>query len=181
MTHLMSTRTYCDLIVIRQPTEMSYLFTVNSDSLDSSVLVEENVVWDNSGEEDLEDDIVVDGILDEDAMAESFATATADDDADGSTRYFSVLETSSETILGDMELTTDATEQERRVEETGNGDGNEVMLYSVPGDGLYGIQFAEDEQGNLQKYQFRLRYELKKLILFHCNIFIFEGTMSKVS
>lgn len=148
-----------------------YTFPDNSESLDSTaVLVEENVVWDHNSEED-DDQVVVgytstsDSIL-TDTINESFVTAHEDD---STTQYFSVLETSSETILGEMNMTMDTSKEcvEETVEFTDGDDvesegvtnvaGNDIMLYNVPGDGLYGIQLAEDEHGNLQKYQFKLR------------------------
>lgn len=145
-----------------------YAFSDNPESLDSAVLVEENIVWDHDAS--AEDQVVIgyasasDGIL-ADTISESFVTA----DDDSTTQYFSILETSSETILGDMSMAMDGTKeaeelaaeddelQEVEPGEVTNVNGNDVMLYNVPGDGLYGIQIAEDEHGNLQKYQFKLR------------------------
>lgn len=148
-----------------------YAFSDGTESLDSTaVLVQENIVWDEDSVS--EDPVVIryttasEDML-TDTMSESFVTA---DENDSPTQYFSVLETSSETILGDMNITIDGTKdvgEEETVEyseadtmETGeiaSVAGNDIMLYNVPGDGLYGIQLAEDEDGNLQKYQFKLR------------------------
>lgn len=143
-----------------------YSFSDGGESLDSNaVLVEENIVWDQdirSG-----DQVVIgytsasDEIL-TDTISESFVSA---DDDGSTTQYFSVLETSSDTILGDMNVTIN---EEGVVEETVecedleeaeevNNFANDIMLYNVPGEGLYGIQSAEDEEGNLQKYRFKLR------------------------
>lgn len=145
-----------------------YAFADATESLDSTaVLVEENIVWDQTASDD---QVVIgytsasDGIL-TDTINESFVTA----DEDSTTQYFSVLETSSETILGDISMTVNSTknledENTEYTETEGVEPGeivsmndNDITLYSVPGDGLYGIQIAEDEHGNLQKYQFKLR------------------------
>lgn len=145
-----------------------YTFSDTAESLDSSaVLVEENIVWDR---DDAGDQVVIgytnasDSIL-TDTISESFVTA----DEDNTTQYFSVLETSTETILGDLNITLENPKEleEDTVElsetapyETGevvSVNGNDITLFSVPGEGLYGIQIAEDEEGNLQKYQFKVR------------------------
>lgn len=142
-----------------------YAFADATESLDSTaVLVEENIVWDQTA---ADDQVVIgytsasDGIL-TDTINDSFVTA----DEDSTTQYFSVLETSSETILGDMSMTVNNTknleDENTETESFEPGEivsmnDNDITLYSVPGDGLYGIQIAEDEHGNLQKYQFKLR------------------------
>lgn len=149
-----------------------YTFTEGAESLDSTTVLvaEENIVWNENTT--AEDQVVIgytndsDSILG-DTINETFVTA----DEDGSTtQYFSVLETSSDTILGDMNITINSGKEsvlEDVVEYTEGDDiepgeiasvaGNDIMLYNVPGDGLYGIQLAEDEDGNLQKYRFKLR------------------------
>lgn len=103
-----------------------------------------------------------------DTTNESFFSAI--DDTNNTTQYFSVMETSTKTMLGDMSaaITLDADNNAKGSTDfidagclegdmMANTSGNDIMLYDVPGDGLYGIQLAEDEAGNLQKYQFKLR------------------------
>lgn len=146
-----------------------YAFSDGTESLDSSaVLVEENsIAWDEDSAA-AEDQVVIgytSGLTD--TISEGFVTA--DEDA-STTQYFSVLETSTETILGDMNISLGGGKDVEETVEYGDGDGdgleagemasiagNDIMLYEMPGDGLYGIQLAEDEEGNLQKYQFKLR------------------------
>lgn len=149
---------------------MSGTFTFSDNQgLDTTVLVEEAIVWNQDNCNDVQntvDYVDNDETILTDAISESYVTADEDEE---NTQYFSVLESSSQTILDDMSITIenakdvdDSTEfhennDEENIAETTNLNGNDVMLYSVPGDGLYGIQIAEDEDGNLQKFQFKLR------------------------
>lgn len=146
---------------------MSGMYADFTDDDSSGVLVEENngIAWDE--ETAATEDQVVIGY---DTINESFVSAVEDG---STTQYFSVMETSTETMLGDMsaitldgdakgtEFTTDGGDTGLEGEMMANIAGNDIMLYDVPGDGLYGIQLAEDEAGNLQKYQFKLRWEQK--------------------
>lgn len=142
----------------------SYTFTENQELLDSTVLVEESIVWDQrSGEDQAYADnshSVLTNTIDE-----SYVTA---DEDQNETQYFSILDPS---ILGEEsvvenskitdsdETTIQLNEQELMLDTT-SMNGHEVLLYNVPGDGLYGIQVAEDEEGTLQKYQFKIRYSI---------------------
>lgn len=140
----------------------SFTFPVTQEVLlDSSVLVEENIVWDQDcTQSEVTYDEDSQTVLTSDTINESYATA-ADEDENG-TQYFSILDTSTDTMLGDMSTTRlgDETEENNFTNEevsTANVNGQDVVLYNVDGDGLYGIQIAEDEDGNLQKYQFKIR------------------------
>lgn len=146
----------------------SYTFTENPELLDSAVLVEESIVWDQSNGED---QTYIDNshtIL-TDTIDESYVTADGDDNT---TQYFSILDPS---ILSEMnisaenpkiadadDMTAFQLNEEQLMLDTTNVNGQDVLLYNVPNDGLYGIQVAEDADGNLQKYQFKIRY------VFYC-------------
>lgn len=92
------------------------------------------------------------------------------------TQYFSVLESSSGDLLNDTLsnkansndsnhlLMNDETE-----DNTVDIAGQQVVLFKVgESEELYGIQLAQDDEGNIQKYQFKIRYNL--YILFIGNI-----------
>lgn len=104
-----------------------------------------------------------------DSINESFVSAVDDNE----TQYLSVLETTGDITLEDLQnLTLDnskiATQENLQfenmnpieslnVDETETND-QQVIVFSVEGsDDLYGIQFAQDEEGNMQRYQFKFR------------------------
>ncbi|XP_018570871.1 uncharacterized protein LOC108910663 [Anoplophora glabripennis] len=104
-----------------------------------------------------------------DSINESYATAVEDNE----TQYLSVLETTNDITLEDLHnLTLEnskiAPQENLQFEnmspmeslETNESEMNDqqVIVFSVEGsDDLYGIQFAQDEEGNMQKYQFKFR------------------------
>lgn len=144
----------------------SYTFTDNQELLDSTVLVEESIVWDQEEECGDSQQAYADDshtVLTT-TINDSYVTA---DEGPNETQYFSILDPS---MLGEEnitienakvtesdETTTQINEQELMLDAT-SVNGHEVLLYQVPGDGLYGIQVAEDEEGNLRKYQFKIQY-----------------------
>lgn len=141
----------------------SFTFAESHDGLESSILIEENVIWDGSDQATL---TCIEDSEGSDTITEHYITAQEDENG---TQYFSVLETSTDTILDDMSITVDSNvldieevealqmNADDQAVDTANVNGQEVLIYDVPGDGLYGIQIAADEDGNLQKYQFKLR------------------------
>lgn len=112
-----------------------------------------------------------DTIIDDSTINESYVSAT---DAN-ETQYFSILEHSDDITLEDLQnltignvdgqenivMTEDlapAVHDEINQESQGNDEGTEVIVFTVDGsDDLYGIQLAQDEEGNIQKYQFKFR------------------------
>ncbi|EEZ97368.1 protein suppressor of hairy wing [Tribolium castaneum] len=101
-----------------------------------------------------------------DTINESYATAVGDSPS----RYLSVLDTSGEMSLENLNinLTNPKLEVEEPVEnfiseeifEQPQEESNDqqVVVFSIEGsDELFGIQVAQDEEGNLQKYQFQFR------------------------
>lgn len=101
-----------------------------------------------------------------DSLNESYVTAIEDND----TAYLSVLETTNETTLEALHnLTLENSKiitQENlepsteNVIETVNVNledaGENVVLFKVDDD-LYGVQLVQDDEGNIQKYQFQFR------------------------
>ncbi|XP_017770855.1 PREDICTED: uncharacterized protein LOC108558451 isoform X2 [Nicrophorus vespilloides] len=94
-------------------------------------------------------------------LSETFMSAQSDNE----TQYFSVFE-NNETILGDMtqdnlevpHVDEIAEEFELNQEAGEDTSSQEVVLFRVDGsDALYGFQLAQDEEGNLQKYQFQVQ------------------------
>lgn len=111
-----------------------------------------------------------------DTINESFVSAI-----DDTTQYFSMMETSTERMLGDISaITLDEDNNAKKTEFTDasclEGEmmasiaGNNIMLYDAPEDGLYGLQLAEDEAGNLQKYQFKLKHNEAGHHRLHTNL-----------
>lgn len=71
--------------------------------------------------------------------------------ASDGTQYFSVLETSNELNNTLIESNYDET--------IVNTDKDQVVLFKIDdSDDLYGVQVVQDTEGNLQKYQFKVRY-----------------------
>lgn len=104
-----------------------------------------------------------------DSINESYATAVDDNE----TQYLSVLETTGDITLEDLQnltlenskITTQNNLQFENmnliegldINKTETSD-QQVIVFSVDGsDDLYGIQFAQDEEGNMQRYQFKFR------------------------
>lgn len=132
----------------------SYLFATNK------TLDQETIVWTNqissastlnfSGESLTE------------SFNETYVTAIEGNDSE----YLSVLETTNETTLEDLNLTLSNSKHEdnsevnieQSAELNPDENGEQVVVFSVDGsDELYGIQMILDEQGNTQKYQFKFR------------------------
>lgn len=93
---------------------------------------------------------------------ETYVTAIEGNDS----QYLSVLETTNDDTLEDLNLTLSNSKDEEHNELniepsaelniTENGD--QVVVFTVDGsDELYGLQMILDEQGNTQKYQFKFR------------------------
>ncbi|KAG5891583.1 hypothetical protein JTB14_022248 [Gonioctena quinquepunctata] len=97
-----------------------------------------------------------------DSINDSYATAIEDDENE--TQYLSVLETSNDETLEDLPNTTVGnTEHSETSSESGNinfieSGEQQVVVFKLEGsDDLYGVQIAQDEEGNYQKYQFQFR------------------------
>lgn len=103
-----------------------------------------------------------------DSLNESYATAIEDND----TAYLSVLETTNETTLEALHNLTlenskiithehlePSTESVVETISVNLDDaGENVVLFKVDGtDELYGVQLVQDDEGNIQKYQFQFR------------------------
>lgn len=98
-----------------------------------------------------------------DTMNESYVTA----EEDSPSRYFSVIDSSNEMSLDNLNITLSNPKLEveddfipEEVPEQVQEEPSEqqVVVFTVEGsDELFGIQVAHDEEGNLQKYQFQFR------------------------
>lgn len=142
---------------------------IHYEALEPTILVEENVIWDNHESGSIQEQEAIqyadsaDSTLTE-AGNESYVTASGDN----TTQYFSVLDSSNQTILNDISDVTinDSGIHGDDVEEApleGNNcidiNNGQVVLFKVDGsEELYGFQLVSDEQGNLQKYQYKVRY-----------------------
>lgn len=79
------------------------------------------------------------------------------------TQYFSVLETTSESELNatlepENHMLMDEGEETAVDGVGGDGGSGQVTLFKVGNtEELYGIQVAHDGEGNMQKYQFKVR------------------------
>ncbi|VEN63791.1 unnamed protein product [Callosobruchus maculatus] len=95
---------------------------------------------------------------------ESYMTAI---DAGDDTQYLSVISADDDTFEEAQSIALNEQHIEDNSEHTlentnqtdqAQNEGDQVIIYSVEGsDELYGIQIAQDEEGNLQKYQFQYR------------------------
>ncbi|CAH1173605.1 unnamed protein product [Phaedon cochleariae] len=102
-----------------------------------------------------------------DSINDSYATAIDENE----TQYLSVLESSNDVTLEDLhnltignpKLMEQENLQTEPVDVPEDSDGidagdHQVVIFNMEGsDDLYGIQFAQDEDGNMQKYQFQVR------------------------
>lgn len=143
-----------------------YTFIDENVVLDSS----ENTVWEQEpSNEDEHYSDAVDVTLTEDASRNYEAV----NDSDNDTQYFSILDNTSGMNLNDITQTTLSTTelemvQEHSLESDNNPNdpaatvdmgGQQVILFRIDGsEELYGLQVAQDEEGNLQKFQFKVRY-----------------------
>lgn len=99
------------------------------------------------------------------SLNDSYVTAIEGND----TEYLSVLESTNEVTLEDLNLTLNngkvvvendvEVDNEQAVHNLGGGDGaDQVVVFTVDGsDDLFGIQIIQDDEGNTQKYQFKFR------------------------
>lgn len=118
----------------------------------------------------IENDNVTNVTLSE-TINDSYVTAIGEN-----TQYLSVLETSAGDItlssLHGLELNdenTTATEEENLMSNYVDIGGQQVVVFTMEGsDDLYGMQLAQDSEGNLQKFQFKFRF-----VLFLRDFFIY--------
>nr|XP_023012759.1 uncharacterized protein LOC111502827 [Leptinotarsa decemlineata] len=101
-----------------------------------------------------------------DSINDTFTTAIEDDEDE--TQYLSILETTRDVTLEDLH-NLNMTNSKIKIPEleysSGSGSSDltdsgeqQVVIFKVEGsDDLYGIQLAQDEEGNIQKYQFQFR------------------------
>ncbi|KAJ8965621.1 hypothetical protein NQ314_004013 [Rhamnusium bicolor] len=104
-----------------------------------------------------------------DSITDSYVTAVEDNE----TQYLSILETTNDITLeslhnltlgnskivsqDNLELNSEDAMESLDLNGVNMGD-QQVVVFSLDGsDDLYGIQFAQDEEGNVQKYQFKFR------------------------
>lgn len=144
---------------------------LNYEALEPTILVEENVIWETHESNSMQEQETVPYAHDTDADCtlteagnESYVTASGDN----TTQYFSVLDSSNQTILNDIsDVTINNSVIHQEDSEAGVAEENnvidinsgQVVLFRVDGtDELYGFQLIHDEDGNLQKYQFKVRY-----------------------
>lgn len=137
----------------------SYLFATNK------VLDQDTIVWANQISPGNTLNFSSASSLAE-SFNETYVTAIEGSDSE----YLSVLESTNDTTLEDLNLTlSNSKVRDNNVElneeeslDVGNisiGEiGDQVVVFTVEGsDELYGIQVLLDEHGNSQKYQFKLR------------------------
>ncbi|CAG9859556.1 unnamed protein product [Phyllotreta striolata] len=134
-----------------------------------SGVVEDGVVWENQLDSQATSPLnFVNGEVSlVESINESYISAVEENE----TQYLSALEVTNENSLEDMPDLT-LTESKLNVEESVGfenptvenennfalTDSGEVVIFNVEGsDELYGIQFAEDGDGNIHKYQFQFR------------------------
>lgn len=141
----------------------------NATSLDSATLTQENIPWEQDCNEDSQYSSAVDATLNE-----TYVTAH---DSENESHYFSVLDGTGGVILNEFnqlsfnnsKLETDENELNKQgnLEDATNAEptptvdigGQQVVLFKIDGsEELYGLQVVQDEDGNLQKYQFKVRY-----------------------
>ncbi|XP_030746929.1 zinc finger and BTB domain-containing protein 11-like [Sitophilus oryzae] len=139
-------------------------------SSDHSIIIQEgNMIWNHAVHDqsslqyfDANDTVITDATINE-----SYATAIDSNE----TQYLSILDSSGEATLeninlsnitlGDMPVEenivfsgTDPPEQIPNEE----NDNSQVVVFAVEGsDDLYGLQLSQDQEGNIQKYQFQFR------------------------
>ncbi|KAB0789990.1 hypothetical protein PPYR_15736 [Photinus pyralis] len=129
--------------------------------VDSTVLVEDGVVWDQ-GEIQMglnyeqTENVLVDN------NRESYLSTN--DDGNG-TQYFSLLETTNENVLSDLNditLYTDGSSPMQMPEQSVNvicalDEQNQSVVAVTESDDLYAFQVAYDDDGNVHKYRYMLR------------------------
>ncbi|XP_076251028.1 uncharacterized protein LOC143190550 isoform X2 [Rhynchophorus ferrugineus] len=142
-------------------------------TVDNSIIIQDgNMIWNDTSQDqsslhfmDANDTIITDGTINE-----SYATAIDSNE----TQYLSILDTSEDVTLENMNLSNLSLEEtgqqeninllnNRSVESTNppsnqDVDTSQLIVFTVDGsDDLYGIQMSLDPEGNIQKYQFKLR------------------------
>lgn len=141
-----------------------YRFVDVSNTLDSS----ETAVWEQEHSNDHYSD-AVDVTLTEETSQNYDSVNDSDNEA---TQYFSILDNTGEISLHDITTTAlnsgelEISEQQNLVADADMSDatntidmgGQQVILFRIDGsDDLYGLQVTQDDEGNLQKFQFKVR------------------------
>lgn len=132
----------------------SYLFATNNKTLD-----QDTIVWANQISPP--NTLNFSGASLTESFNETYVTAIEGNDSE----YLSVLETTNESTLEDLNLTLSNSKEdnvELNIEHSSElnvgENGEQVVVFTVDGsDELYGIQTILDEHGNTQKYQFKFR------------------------
>lgn len=142
-----------------------YTFVDDNTTLDSTILVEENTVWE-------QDETVYSDAVDVTLEANATRNFDAPHDSDNDTHYFSILDNSglndlNQTTLNNTEL--EIGEQQNPIGNDSGGTvemgGQPVILFKLDGsDDLYGLQVAQDEDGNYQKFQYKVRFVILIII-----------------
>lgn len=162
---------------------------IHYEALEPTILVEENVIWDEDNsniheQETLNYTGTANNTLTE-VGNDSYVTASGDN----TTQYFSILDSSNQTILNDI---TDATINNSVIQEVDIGEtpteestcidinNGQVVLFKVDGsEELYGFQLIHDDAGGLQKYQFKVRYAYSIICFDLWKTLISAGKISK--
>lgn len=144
-----------------------YTYTEDNATLDSATLSQENITWEQDCNEDSQYSSAVDATLNETY-------------SENESHYFSVLDGTGGVILNEFnqfsfnnsKIESDENELNKQeiLDEAANSEpastvgitGQQVVLFKIDGsDELFGLQVVQDEDGNLQKYQFKVRYFYK--------------------
>lgn len=122
---------------------------------------DDEIVWDDQ-ETTAEIHTTVDYTAADASIGESFVSTTEDN----ATQYLSVLEPDEQDLC---DVTVAAGDHAAGTASYPDGMVNvddQLVVFAVEGtDDLYGVQLGRDEDGNLQKYEFKLRYGFICLVL----------------
>lgn len=145
-----------------------YGFVDDGATLDATVLVQENSDWEeeNCDQNQTHYSDAVDVTLTEETQ-ENYD----ENDSGNDSHYFSILDNTSDINLqdihqsalhSDIEIEPHNSHNDDGTDSTGTIDlgGQQVVLFRIDGsDDLYGLQVAQDEHGNLQRFQFKVRLD----------------------
>lgn len=123
--------------------------------LDSPVLVEDGIVWNQEIDTTFNYENDTNNTLAESNSESYISTQENSND----TQYYSILETTNEVTLNDFDINSCQNNIEESEYSTAITTEGQSEIYRIEGsDELYAFELACDEEGNLQRFRYNLRY-----------------------
>lgn len=122
---------------------------LKSNDLDAAIMVDEGIVWGDASLAFFGEEAIL-----TDSIGDSYCIGGEEDVA---ATYLSVIDGNTVNSDGGLNPSLNLQEDIHDEELVSQCFNNQQIVLCNVGGELYGVQMAEDEDGNLQKYQFQIR------------------------